>query len=537
MLYDSRENHVRALAIDRWGNIIAGTADNGHVYRVSPSGDVFVLYDAPLPEITDIVVVGSSIWVSAFGGGSGESGESAAGSGASVSSGAAATNGNGKSPHGAIYRIHADGYAEQVWSSDEQEVYALAPLATGVIAGTGPEGELLRIDANGDVSRLARLDGEQVNSLRPVAGNEILAATSNVGKLYRIRSGFRSAGEYVSQVKDTGTTSRWGTIRWHAEAPPATEVRIATRSGNTATPDDTWSAWTDAYERSSGTAVSSPPARYIQWRAELSSQDTARTPTLFRVSLAYVPRNLPPVIDSFRVHPGGVVYRQSSNFEDGLPFAQIPPSVARELRETQVSQGAGASMQGRSFLGRPFFIAGLRTFTWEASDPNSDELRYRLDFRGERETVWKSMTDPMIETMYTFDTRRVPDGAYVARLTADDGAANAAEATLTARRSSATFVIDNTPPLVADLSTSIDGRTARITATVRDATSLVRQIQYSVDGGVWHTVVAADGVVDSDSERVEVSLRDLEPGEHTVVLRATDTALNAGAGKQVFVIQ
>src|SRR2546422_8552374 len=43
------------LAPDRQGNILAGSAPNGLIYRVSPQGKAFILYQTGLPEIHDLV--------------------------------------------------------------------------------------------------------------------------------------------------------------------------------------------------------------------------------------------------------------------------------------------------------------------------------------------------------------------------------------------------------------------------------------------------------------------------------------------------
>ena len=37
--------------------------------------------------------------------------------------------------------------------------------------------------------------------------------------------------------------STWGTLSWRATAPTGNQIEVYTRSGNTETPDETWSAW------------------------------------------------------------------------------------------------------------------------------------------------------------------------------------------------------------------------------------------------------------------------------------------------------
>ena len=76
----------------------------------------------------------------------------------------------------------------------------------------------------------------------------------------------------------------WGTLVAAIERPAGTALDIQTRSGNTATPDATWSGYQSL---GAGGAIQSPSARFIQYRAMLSSADAHITPSLDRVDLTY----------------------------------------------------------------------------------------------------------------------------------------------------------------------------------------------------------------------------------------------------------
>ena len=156
------------------------------------------------------------------------------------------------------------------------------------------------------------MSAAQITALR-ARGDDVIVGTSNLGRVYRLRDTYRSRGEYVSQVKDTATTSRWGRLRWRGEFPEGTSVRMFTRSGNTADADETWSDWSEPYSDPTGSSIGSPPARFIQWKAQLAADDVADTPVLQWVELVYVQRNLRPEIDEFTVHPAGVIYRRNTS--------------------------------------------------------------------------------------------------------------------------------------------------------------------------------------------------------------------------------
>ena len=86
-----------------------------------------------------------------------------------------------------------------------------------------------------------------------------------------------SSGTFTSSVFDAGRTATWGTASWTANSPIGTSLIVETSSGNTATPDSTWSAWAAV---SNGGTVASPAARYIHYRLRLATSEPAASPIL-----------------------------------------------------------------------------------------------------------------------------------------------------------------------------------------------------------------------------------------------------------------
>jgi methionine-rich copper-binding protein CopC len=77
-------------------------------------------------------------------------------------------------------------------------------------------------------------------------------------------------GNFTSAVLNAGATASWGTVNWTAIYPPGTIMVVETRSGNTATPDASWSNWTMAYNAG---PVFSPDAQYLQYRVTFYTTD------------------------------------------------------------------------------------------------------------------------------------------------------------------------------------------------------------------------------------------------------------------------
>ena len=171
--------------------------------------------------------------------------------------------------------------------------------------------------------------------------------------------------------------------------PAPGEITVSTRSGNTATPDDTWSPWSKTYSNPSGEQIVSPNARYLQWRAVLSANGS-QLPVLTSVTTAYLPRNLRPEVTSITVHPAGTVFQRP--FSTGeLEIAGFEDNTS-DGRGQNPAQSASSIQTGSTpALGRRIYQKGLQTFVWKADDDNDDKLQYDVMYRREGETSWKTL--------------------------------------------------------------------------------------------------------------------------------------------------
>jgi hypothetical protein len=94
-------------------------------------------------------------------------------------------------------------------------------------------------------------------------------------------------------------------------------------------------------------------------------------------------------------------------------------------------------------------------------------------------------------------------------------------------------LVDNTPPQMKLGAPRRSGLAVEIDAEATDAASPLRHCEYSVDAGPWIPAAALDGVIDSMQEKFLLKISDLPSGEHVVVVRAVDSAGNAGLAKAV----
>jgi methionine-rich copper-binding protein CopC len=95
---------------------------------------------------------------------------------------------------------------------------------------------------------------------------------------------YPSSGTFTSSVFDAGQAVTWGLANWTSKLPTNTTLTVQTRSGNTATPDGSWSAWSSV---SNGGTIASPAGRYLQYQVTLTTTDPTVTPTLFSISFTW----------------------------------------------------------------------------------------------------------------------------------------------------------------------------------------------------------------------------------------------------------
>ena len=540
VVFDSDQMHITSLAFDSSGGLVFGSDPGGQIFRLSQGDKPFVLFDSPLREISAVAVApDGSIYATAIADEalkqtaqqSGEEQQPAALSPSSVvigntGSGTVVSNeidgGRSNGEISALYRVGTDGTVATLWYSKTDVAYSLATDREGtVFIGTGPKGRLIAVAPNGDYRVLRRLDGMQVTALLSTTG-QLYAGCSNLGHVFRISRQFAESGSFLSQVKDTGTVSSFGALRWRAAVPTGTSLRLMTRSGNTSEPDNTWSDWSGAYTDAAGSVVSSPAARFVQWKAEMSTTEPGASPRLESVALYYLQNNLRPRVESVTVLPPGAFFRPLSPADPLI--ASMPADTAAELRTL------GFVSSGPPPRGQVIYSREMRAFTWDASDFNGDELVFRLLIREAGSDTWRPLAEKVEDFAYNFDTRILGDGEYVIRVEASDSPSNPPDKALLDSLDSWPFLVDNTPPMIEGLAATASTGSVTISFEASDETSSIRRIRVRIGAGEWRPVLPEDGIADSGRERVSIRLEGVASGDHAVAVQVFDELHNVGSG-------
>ena len=552
VFFKSEETHVRSLTLDGKGNLIAGTEPGGLVLRIDAKGDGYVLYQMPKRETTAVAVApDGSIYAAGVGAKQASQGSqssspqpqlkpvdppqlSAAGTVVvhavaseppptmSQSTRASVSGGS------ELWRIYPDGHPERVFSKSQDVIYAIAFDTGGhPIVGSGNKGTLYRVDTPSRYTLILSLASNQITALETTKDGAILACTGNVGKVFQFGPDMEKSGTIESDVFDAGGYAYWGRLQGDGDRHGGT-VTLEARSGNLDRPQKNWSPWSTPVTAVEGGKITAPPARFLQWKATLTAAANGASPNLDSVAAAYLLKNIAPRVSEIEVTP--------DNYKYSTPAVTLNPSALQQsltlppIGHKSPTFAASESDSGSSSMS---YAKGWLGARWNASDENGDDLEYRVEIRGVKETDWKLLKNKMRERHFSFDSTAFPDGEYRLRVIASDAPSNPPQDALTGELQSETFLIDNTPPVISGLAATSAGSGIRVHWQAADALSNIKHAEYSLDGGDWTRVDPVSRLSDSKTEDYEVTIPAASGREHTIAVRVADDDENAAVDKVV----
>jgi sugar lactone lactonase YvrE len=556
--YETGQSHVTSLAFDSQGRLLAGSEPNGILYRITARDKAFALYDADLPEIRAIVPLpDGSIYVAALGGSlsrrplGGVRPTRSVPAGASVGTASAtvtveAQGGIEVQPKSAtpkpaattaipqvtptveisgveksaIYRISPDNTVETLWISKEENVYDLVVSDGRIVFATDGQGRIYRLAPSGGATLVTETNEGEVTRLLETSSG-LIAAAGDTGKLFRLGAQPAATGSFEAPVHDASSAALWGKLSWQGDFPNGSRIAFRTRSGNSFRPDSTWSDWSAPLTDPQGSPITSPNARYVQWKAEFTGGAT-----LDAVSLAYLPQNTPPVVRSVSVTTQLTVAAAKTTTQ-----TQSTSAYSITVSDTGDSSSTASSGTPTQNLTRPG--AQQLQISWQAEDPDGDRLVYSVYFRPEGEHQWLKLKSELTDNTYAIDADSFADGKYLFRVVASDNPANPPATAREDEAVSSPTLIDQTPPAVTISAPRRSGAQAEVAVEAVDATSPLRRAEYSLDAGQWVPMAPTEGILDSRRESFVIHLDKLSPGEHLLVVRALDSASNAGLAKMI----
>ena len=94
-----------------------------------------------------------------------------------------------------------------------------------------------------------------------------------MGRIFRLGETPGASGSYEAPVHDSGTASQWGSLSWRADLPAGAQDRVphSLRQLRQARPHLERMVAIRSPIRN-GSRISSPNARYIQWKVEMTGR-------------------------------------------------------------------------------------------------------------------------------------------------------------------------------------------------------------------------------------------------------------------------
>ncbi|MFK7991001.1 MAG: hypothetical protein AB8I08_33580, partial [Sandaracinaceae bacterium] len=372
----------------------------------------------------------------------------------------------------------------RLWAQDSGHVKSVQVMDDGTLyGGLGAEGRIVRVNPDRSTATWIDVDERQVLDIQ-MAGDAPFFVTGDGAAVYRIVDQRPRSAFWQSKVLDGRFTSRFGQLSWRAEGT----LSFQTRSGNTETPDETWSDWSSPLAQPA--PIRSPAARFLQVRARFDADPNA---ALRSVTVFFLPQNQRAVLTDVRVEgrTKAATKRMRAERQDHVPDA-----------------------------------SSLYKLAWTVENPDGDRLRYRLQYRQEGQSLWRDILPDdrvLTDDEYNWQTEALPDAFYVVRVVATDALDNPAALTLDDTRESEPLRIDNHAPRVEALRFS----GGRLTGRAIDGLGPIARLEIAFDGGDWEPVFPTDDLFDTAEERFEVDLSSRDPGDHIVSVRATDASGNS----------
>jgi len=528
LVYDSPDKNILSLASGGDGYIYAGSDSRGLVYKIDPrTKKATVLYDSDQPEITALLF--TEAW--------GEDGLYAAATSAQIvqaqtqfaaqlpSDGrpeAEAENdkssrlnnggrklkiantqkpGDNKSSQrppparkpakpdkaSQIYSVTKEGFVNEIFS-EAVVFFCLAEESGSLLAGTGNSAQLFSIDPVAEQEAVIYEDEQasQVTAIA-VAGNDVYLGTANPAKLVKLGCGFSSEGTYTSDLVDASQPAKWGKLQLEADIPQGCIVQVASRSGNVKDVNDpTFSDWTEPVEIAGPIQLDCPLGRFCQYKLVLQSEDGGKSPLIREIAIASTVPNLAPKVESVTVE-----------------------RVAKAGKE------------------------GVFQISYRTKDDNDDKLIYKIDFRKLARTNWIELKDELEAASFEWDAKTVEDGRYEVRVTASDERSNTISTKLAGSRISDPVVVDNTGPVVKNITTSAptgSGQYRIFEIEVQDELSAIGKLEYTIDSNAdWIATVPDDLVYDTTDENFTIKIdakKDLPQGDHVLTIKVSDAVGN-----------
>lgn len=298
LVLDSSQAHITALHYSRFDNkLYVGTAERGVVYSLAAgAGKLTAEYETGEHIVTGIARdKAGNLYVTTAG----------QGKLFYITPGAAQVDTIAVSD--AFYTLYYDSRDDRVYSGDA-------------------EGDITRVEIDPLTKKsyflpVCHTEQEAVLSLCGDQNGKLYVCTTNVAQVRVFQVEPAGQPSYASTIFDAGKNSIWSKLRLSngdglSDSNLSTHLRVETRSGASAQPDESWGPWIEAALKNEGDGpsflVSSAAGRYLQykltWKPDAFPGDTK----ISAVEVSYQPGNSAPTISTVSLKGGDSISGESN---------------------------------------------------------------------------------------------------------------------------------------------------------------------------------------------------------------------------------
>ena len=420
-----------------------------------------------------------------------------------------------------IYRISQNKGVEKVMELDRSFVFSLlSDKENNIYAGTSDNASIYKIVADHkqpkvkvqeEITSLFNSKYAQILSLTNVNDKVFYVGTGNNGTIFKVSNEHVSSGEYVSTVHDAKVKSKWGRISWDPEISSGTKIELFTRAGNNKSPDATWTPWKKTKlspEDINSEIIESPKARFLQYKAELSTIDKGTSPALGNITISYLQDNQPHSIKNVEIN-------------------NLTPAAKTEQKKQTKTKPARTNTPKDNARKK-----GLKKIiAWKLENPDNDHLLFNVYAKKTKERFWRIIASNLQDQgSYTWDIDNVDNEEYHVKIIASDILSNQPENEMQSEIISQRFPVDNKGPVIkiTDTQGCVNGNFT-VNGTVSDDISNISEMRYSIDSENWFPIFPTDQLFDYKKEDFQFTMPKLPVMiSPTITITALDTEGNRG---------
>lgn len=516
------QKHLRSLAISESLGTFVGGGERGVVYRRAKGGDDFVaLFDSRLPEVVDLVESEGFIYAAAV-------------------KGAAALIAGEKSKidvRAQLWQIDMSGTGQVLAGSNDEAIFDLAVDRHGnILASTGatgrddPRGRIYAVSAKERmVSLIYQSPSRRITQMVDIGKGRFASIAGGGGRIAAFGGAYEEKGEFFTAPFDASINASYGSVNIYGAFPSGTKATVAIRTGQTATPDATWTKWSHEIGSKGGKSKSNLSGRYMQLRVTLKGDDDV-TPAVHRLQVAFLRQNLPPYVKEIIALRKGIALLPVVREKSENKVVTLGDKISDESR----AKSAKLRKKSRAPKARQVKREGALTVRWLADDPNGDSLAYQLEVRESGDQQWRMLGDKTVAPYFTMNSTQLPDGHYQFRVHATDAPSNPVGQERSDVRESRSILVDNSPPTVTKLDIDDDDGEYEATARVQDTIGPIREAVFSLNGAPFVRAQVADGILDGPTDKLVMPLGKLVAGTYHLMVRVRDSAENSSIGELRF---